>query len=121
MFFFKKANKKTDNSNDQIIRLRMFFGLSIPGGGTVSKEQWMSFQQTEIVKAFDNFNVVESVGYYKGDPEPSKILTAIMKAEELKKAKKLASVYSKKFNQDSVMLVVIPVSEWSFIGSDYED
>ena len=119
--FFKKANNSSANFTTEILRLRMFFGLSIPDGGVVSEEQWMSFQQKEIAGAFDNFNVVESVGYYKGDPERSKILTAIIKAEDLKRAKKLASRYSKQFKQDSVMLVTVPVLEWNFIGSDYKE
>ena len=118
--FFKKASNN-DKFTTETLRLRMFFGLSIPDGGIVSEEEWMSFQQKEIAGTFDNFNVVESVGYYKGDPERSKILTAIIKAEDLKKAKKLASRYSKQFKQDSVMLVTVPVLEWNFIGSDYEE
>ena len=121
MFFFKKKAKKATSDPVKVIRLRMFFGLSIPDGGVISEEEWMLFQRTEIVKVFDNFNVVESVGYYKGEPERSKILTAIMKYEELEKAKKLAAIYSKQFRQESVMLVSIAVMEWDFVGADYID
>ena len=115
------SSEKNHGFPTEILRLRMFFGLSIPDGRIVSEEEWMAFQQEKIAGTFDNFNVVESVGYYLGDPERSKILTAIIKAEDLKKAKKLAATYSRQFQQDSVMLVVVPVIEWDFIGQDYED
>jgi len=109
----------TSNAED-IFRLRMFFGLSIPGGGAVSLEEWNLFQQEEIIKTFDGFNVVDSVGYYKGKPERSKIVTVIVKQQDIKKAKELAALYSKKFKQESVMIVKVPVLEWSFIGADWK-
>lgn len=104
---------------EDVFRLRMFFGLSMPAGGGVSLEQWKSFQQEEIVKTFDGFNVVDSVGYYKGKPERSKIVTVIVTQPEVKKAKELAALYSRKFKQESVMVVKVPVLEWSFIGADW--
>ena len=109
----------TSNAED-VFRLRMFFGLSIPGGGAVSLEEWNLFQQEEIIKTFDGFNVVDSVGYYKGKPERSKIVTVIVKQQDIKKAKELAALYSKKFKQESVMIVKVPVLEWSFIGADWK-
>ncbi len=109
----------TSNAED-IFRLRMFFGLSMPGGGAVSLEEWNLFQQEEIIKTFDGFNVVDSVGYYKGKPERSKIVTVIVKQQDIKKAKELAALYSKKFKQESVMIVKVPVLEWSFIGADWK-
>ncbi len=108
------------SSADDVFRLRMFFGLSIPGGGAVSLEEWNSFQQEEIIKTFDGFNVVDSVGYYKGKPERSKIVTVIVKQQDIKKAKELAALYSKKFKQESVMIVKVPVLEWSFIGANWK-
>jgi len=109
----------TSNAED-VFRLRMFFGLSIPDGGAVSLEEWNLFQQEEIIKTFDGFNVVDSVGYYKGKPERSKIVTVIVKQQDIKKAKELAALYSKKFKQESVMIVKVPVLEWSFIGADWK-
>jgi len=108
------------SSAEDVFRLRMFFGLSIPGGGAVSLEEWNLFQQEEIIKTFDGFNVVDSVGYYKGKPERSKIVTVIVKQQDIKKAKELAALYSKKFKQESVMIVKVPVLEWSFIGADWK-
>ena len=103
---------------DDTFRLRLYFGLSLPQGRAVSLADWESFQQGYITKYFDGFNVVDSVGYYKGKPERSKIVTIIVKAKDIAKAKELASIYAKKFQQDSVMLVKVPVLEWDFVGPD---
>ncbi len=112
----------TSTSNaDELYRLRMFFGLSLPSGGGVSLKEWQSFQQDEIVKVFEGFNVVDSVGYYKGKPERSKVVTVIVNSEGTTKAKELASLYARKFKQDSVMIVQVPVTEWSFVGPDYKN
>ena len=103
-------------ADDEVFRLRMFFGLSLPEGGAVSLADWQAFQKNKIAKTFEGFNVVDSVGYYKGKPERSKIVTLIVESKDIPKAKKLASQYAKKFKQDSVMIVKVPVLEWSFVG-----
>ncbi|MCG7534857.1 DUF3574 domain-containing protein [Pseudoalteromonas sp. OOF1S-7] len=105
---------------DEVYRLRLFFGLSLPDGGGVSLEQWQAFQNGEIVKTFDGFNVVDSVGYYKGKPERSKVVTVIVDEQGVEKAKALASLYARRFGQESVMLVKVPVAEWRFIGPEYQ-
>ncbi len=102
----------------QNFRLRIFFGLSRPDGGAVSLEQWQSFQDKEITRFFDGFNVVDSVGYYKGKAERSKIVTVIVSEDGIGKAEKLAKLYAVRFSQDSVMIVKVPVSECSFITAD---
>jgi hypothetical protein len=99
-------------------RLRIFFGLSRPDGGAVSLEQWQAFQDKEITRFFDGFNVVDSVGYYKGKAERSKIVTVIVGEDGIGKAEKLAKLYAVRFSQDSVMIVKVPVSECSFITAD---
>lgn len=97
-------------------RLKMYFGLSLPKGHSVSLEEWKTFESQEITRFFDGFNVVDSVGYYKGRAERSKIVTIILTQKDIEKAKSLAKIYAKKFNQESVMIVIIPVAEWDFIS-----
>ena len=99
----------------EIYRVRLFFGLSLPDGGAVSLYDWQTFETQQIAGAFDGFNVVDSTGYYKGKPERSKIVTLILHKKDFPKAEKLAQSYARKFQQDSVMMVVVPVSEWRFI------
>lgn len=103
---------------DEVYALRMYFGLSIPTGGGVSLAQWNAFEKDEIAKVFEGFVVVDSIGYYKGQPELSKIITLILKAEDIPKAEALAKLYAKKFHQDSVMTVKEKVLDWRFIGQD---
>lgn len=103
---------------DEIYRLRIFFGLSLPGGGAVSLNDWQVFERENLSKAFDGFNVVDSTGYYQGKPERSKIVTVIVDKKGIQKAKKLAKIYAKQFQQESVMIVKVPVLEWSFIGAE---
>ena len=101
-----------------IYRLRMFFGLSIPGGGAVSLDRWEKFQRDELARAFEGFNVVDSTGYYKGSPERCKIVTLIVEEKDIPRAEALARSYAKTFRQESVMMVKVPVLDWRFIGAD---
>jgi len=96
-------------------KLRLYFGLSLPSGGAVSLQQWQAFRDQQLAKAFEGFNVVDSVGFYEGKPERSKIVTLIVDESEIPKAKRLAERYAAQFHQDSVMLVKLPVLEWDFI------
>lgn len=101
---------------DEVLSLRLFFGLSLPEGGAVSLADWVSFQENYIAKYFDGFNVVDAVGFYKGKPERSKVVTIILESKDVPKAKALASEYAKIFKQESVMVVTVPVQAWDFIG-----
>jgi len=96
-------------------RVRLFFGLSIPEGGKVSVQDWETFQKKVITKSFKGFNVVDSIGYYKGKAEPSKIVTLILDGNDLEKAEKVAKTYAKQFKQDSVMMVVVKIDKWVFV------
>jgi hypothetical protein len=103
-------------NTDEYFRLRLFFGLSKPDGTAVSLSDWESFQNNVIAKQFDGFNIVDSIGFYKGQPEPSKILTLILNKTEIRKAEKIAQIYAERFDQESVMMVAVPVLKWDFIG-----
>ncbi len=100
---------------NEVYRLRMFFGLSLPNGGAVSLNDWQRFQQEKIATTFEGFNVVDSTGYYKGKPERSKIVTVIVDEKGTQKAKDIAALYAKMFQQESVMIVKVHVLEWSFV------
>jgi hypothetical protein len=100
---------------EQNYRVRLYFGLSLPDGGGVSLKQWQAFQQNVLVSNFEGFNVVDSTGYYKGEPERSKIVTILTNESGMKAVKKVASQYATEFKQESVMMVKIKVDEWAFI------
>ncbi len=105
----------------EVYRLRMFFGLSLPGGGAISLNEWQKFEREEIATTFEGFNIVDSKGYYKGKPERSKLVTLVLEEQEMAKAKALAKLYATKFQQDSVMIIKTPVVEWDFIKPDTEE
>ena len=89
-------------------RVRMFFGLSFPNGGGVSLQQWQEWERTVLAKQLVGFNVVASTGYYKGQPERSKIVTVIVFKEDketMNKIKAIAQDYAKRFGQESVLVV----------------
>ena len=73
-------------------------------------------EKKQIAETFEGFNVVDSIGYYQGEPERSKIVTLIGEKKDILKAKELAKSYAKQFQQESVMIVVVPVLDWSFIA-----
>ncbi|AWB66820.1 DUF3574 domain-containing protein [Saccharobesus litoralis] len=99
----------------QTIKVRLYFGLSIPSGGLVTAKQWQAFVDEVITQQFKGFNIVDSTGYYLGKPEPSKIVTIIIPEADLPKAQTVAASYASRFKQDSVMLVKLPVLDWQFV------
>lgn len=98
-----------------IYSVQLYFGLSVPDGSNVTNKQWEQFVSNSITKRFDGFNIVDSRGYWKGKPEPSKIVTIIVKQEQLKDIEVIAKDYAQQFHQDSVMLVQSPVENWKFV------
>lgn len=82
----------------------------------MSLKQWQDFQQNVLAKTFDGFNVVDSTGFYKSQPERSKVVTIIVTDADMDKVRSVASQYAATFKQDSVMMVKVKVDEWAFIG-----
>ena len=60
--------------------------------------------------------LVDSLGYYQGQPERSKVVSVIVTEKDMPKVKKVARQYATQFNQDSVMMVKVKVDDWQFIG-----
>jgi len=99
---------------DDWMRTRMFFGLSVPDGGGVSLQQWEKFRDEVIAPVFkQGFNVVDSIGFWYGGMERSKILTVFYPAKDAQsfqmRLKGIAAGYTKLFKQDSVLMVTAPV------------
>jgi hypothetical protein len=98
----------TTASHAQDKRVRMFLGLSFPKGGGVSLQQWQEWERTVLAKQLEVFNIVETTGYYKGQPERSKVVTVIVfkgDKETMNKIKAIAQDYAKRFGQESVLVV----------------
>ncbi|GLS27862.1 DUF3574 domain-containing protein [Marinibactrum halimedae] len=98
--------------------VKLYFGLSIPKGNGVSLKQWESFQSDVIAKNFKGFNVVDSLGFYEGEKERSKVVTMlVMSVSDIEKAKKVAANYATVFGQESVMMTVNKIDDLTFVGS----
>jgi hypothetical protein len=91
--------------------VQLYFGLSIPDGRVVTTKQWNDFVVSQIAPRFDGFNVMDSLGYWRGKAEQSKVVTIIMPKDQLPKAALIAKQYATLYHQDSVMLVHHPVSD----------
>jgi len=98
------------------ICVRIFFGLNMPQGGTVSPGDWDRFEKIVLVKKLESFNVTESYGYWQGQKELSKVVTTVMDESEKCRAESVARIYCKTFGQDSVLVVVVPVTSFEFIS-----
>lgn len=96
-------------------KAQLYFGLSKPGGGGVSISEWEAFQREVIDSRFKGYNLSDSLGYWEGSPERSKVLMIILKAEDTPKVKEIAREYARRFDQESVLLVKTPIAELEFI------
>ncbi|EED31486.1 hypothetical protein NOR53_2742 [gamma proteobacterium NOR5-3] len=92
-------------------QLQMFFGLSKPGGGAVSYQEWQHFQNQDIAAAFDGFTVSETIGYYQGAAERSRVVTLLINKADIPKAQSLATLYVKRFGQQGVMMIQTPLGQ----------
>jgi len=111
-FSFIAFSEPSENSWHKV---QLYFGLSKPGGG-VSVQEWRQFQKEVIDKRFDGYNIVDSLGYWKGNPERSKIFTIVLPEKDVGKTKEIAKEYAIRFNQQSILFVKTPITELASIG-----
>ena len=98
-----------------IIKIKLYFGLDKPEVGVVSPGEWENFEKVILTHYFDGFNVVDSYGYWEGQKEDSKIVTVVLPESEKWRANTAAKNYCESFNQESVMVVSIPLISCEFI------
>ncbi|WP_025884778.1 DUF3574 domain-containing protein [Asaia prunellae] len=94
------------------------FGLSLPGGGEVSRSQWTRFLAENVTPRFPSgFSVIEAEGQWQnGRHEPvlhekSRLIWIItsQKPELLPALEAIRSSYKKQFNQSSVGAFIHPI------------
>jgi hypothetical protein len=74
-------------------------------GRTVGYHDFLRFLEEEVIPNFKSFSVTDSTGYWKGKPEPIKILTIITgDYEDAIVIKRIAEAYKKRFYQDAVLV-----------------
>lgn len=72
---------------------------------TVSELDFSKFVKEEVVPEFESFSIQDGVGYWKGEPEPIKILTIMSQSyEDSLPIHCIAKSYKKRFYQDAVLV-----------------
>jgi hypothetical protein len=99
-------------------RTELYFGRSIPGGGSVSDEDWENFLLTVVTPRFpEGFTVLKGRGQWQQRDgavikEPTEILVILYpKAKRLLANRRIEAIrraYIKRFKQNSVLRVDYP-------------
>ncbi|WP_126454591.1 DUF3574 domain-containing protein [Sulfuriflexus mobilis] len=100
---------------EAIYDVRLFFGRDIAldkkcGALYVTDTLWSNFVAQQVSTKFDGFTVLDSIGYWKGAKEDTKIIIFTFKSgddanDNLTKTTTIAGSYAKTFCQDAVMQV----------------
>lgn len=81
------------------------FGLFRPEGAPISEDEWNLFLTQEVCPLLDSFSVSDCLGFWKGNPEPCRMLTFIShEFEDGIAIHAIASHYKARFQQESVMI-----------------
>ena len=99
-------------------RTELYFGRSIPSGGTVSDDEWEKFLLDVVTDRFPSgFTVLDARGQYKQVnneviKEPTKILIFFYppsaRASSRRKVEEIRRAYVKQFKQESVLRLDFP-------------
>jgi hypothetical protein len=94
-------------SGASAVSVELLFGLSIPGGGTVSPDQFDAFLATEVAPRFPGFTVLPAAGYWQGRPEGARVVmvAAPDDADTARKLDAVRAAYRTRFSQRSVGLI----------------
>ena len=97
------------------VQTLLVFGLSKPGGGTVSEEEWTSFVDTYVTPKFkEGLTIVDSDGQWMMESgevikEDSKILILLYDNESSAEVddaiEHIKETYKKQFNQEAVLRI----------------
>lgn len=103
---------------DLYYRTELYFGRSIPGGGTVSDEEWAKFLAEVVTPRFpDGFTIVKATGQFREtngtiDKEPTQILLFLYAAKtrtaSRRKIEEIRRAYKRQFRQESVLRIDFP-------------
>ena len=98
---------------DKYYRTELFFGRSIPGGGTVSDDEWHRFLADVVTPRFpDGFSIMDAAGQYREkdgtiDREHTEVLVFLYpvnkRTSSRRKIEEIRRAYVKQFKQESVL------------------
>jgi len=104
---------------DKYYRTELYFGRSIPNGGTVSDEEWRTFLAEVVTPRYpDGFTIMDATGQYREkngtiDREHSEVLVFLYpvnkRTASRRKIEEIRRAYVKQFKQESVLRVDYPM------------
>jgi hypothetical protein len=106
-----------NTSSQTLTRTELFLGLSKPGGGTVSQDEFKAFLDAEVTPRFpDGYSVIAAEGRWRDAAsgitlvEPSRIIMILHEptSENEQKIETIREAYKKRFNQDAVLRTQYP-------------
>lgn len=102
--------------SEAVLADRLFCGLSIPGGGEVTEEEWRAFVRDEVTPRFpDGLTLWRAEGQWRGRDgdivrEPVLVIEILHRPDldVEKKIHAIAEAYKQRFRQEAVMRVTVP-------------
>ena len=107
-----RSNPSPVTFSQTLTRTELFLGLSKPGGGTVSLDEFKAFLDAEVTPRFpDGYSVIPAEGRWRDAAsgitlvEQSRIIMILHEptAEAEQKIEAIRDAYKKRFNQDAVL------------------
>jgi hypothetical protein len=94
-----------------VLSERLFFGLSIPGGGKVSQEELDAFVAEVVEPRFpQGFTMWRAQGRWRGGSEETMVLEILHPLDErlARAVGEIADEYRRRFKQEAVLRVMMP-------------
>jgi hypothetical protein len=117
LFLFLSACASTPaRVSEAVLADRLYCGLSIPGGGEVTEEEWRAFVKDEVTSRFpDGLSLWRAEGQWRGGDgvivrEPVLVIE-IMHRYDLRidqEILEIAEAYKNRFKQEAVLRVTLP-------------
>jgi hypothetical protein len=102
-----------NSSSNTFTKTELYFGMSIPGGGSVSPDEWQAFEDTVITKILNNGSTVyDARGKWRNESgqiitEKTKVVMAlnVMTPDVSAKLDDIRERYKTYYRQESVMRI----------------
>lgn len=91
---------------EQTITYQVYLGLNLPGTTVpVSEDDFNLWLVEEVCPLLDSFSLRDELGFWKGEPEPSRVITYIScDVEDHKLIEAIALSYCHRFHQEAALI-----------------
>lgn len=102
--------------SEAVLSDRLYCGLSIPGGGEVTEEEWRAFVKDEVTSRFpDGLSLWRAEGQWRGGDgvivrEPVLVIEIVHRYDLHidREILEIAEAYKNRFRQEAVLRVTLP-------------